>query len=121
MSAEERTIGAPAVPASRLAAFWHSWIGKKALMAVTGLALLAFVLVHMLANLQAFQGALALDRYAEQLRVFPALLWTVRVLLAVSALVHVIAGAQLWAVRGRAREVPYRDHRPGDSTPASRT
>jgi succinate dehydrogenase / fumarate reductase cytochrome b subunit len=121
MPAATRPIEAPPVPGSRLAAFWRSWVGKKALMAVTGFALFLYVLVHMLANLQAFQSALALDRYAQQLRVFPTLLWTARVLLAVSALVHVVAGAQLWAARRRARGIPYRDHRLGDSTPASRT
>ncbi len=107
--------------ASRLADFWRSWIGKKALMAATGFVLFVYVLVHMLANLQAFQGAARLDRYAEQLRVFPALLWTARGVLLASALVHVIAGVQLWTARHRAREVSYREYRPGNSTPASRT
>jgi succinate dehydrogenase / fumarate reductase cytochrome b subunit len=121
MAAEAKTIAEPPVHPSRLGAFWHSFVGKKALMAVTGLVLFAFVLLHMLGNLQALQGALALDGYAERLRTFPALLWAARVLLAASALVHVIAGAQLWAARRGAREVGYRDHRPADSTAASRT
>jgi succinate dehydrogenase / fumarate reductase cytochrome b subunit len=122
MAAAAKPVDAPAVlPPSRLGELWRSWIGKKALMAVTGFVLFAFVLVHMIGNLQAFRGALALDRYAEQLRVFPALLWAVRALLAVSALVHVVAGAQLWAARRSARGIPYRDHRPADSSAASRT
>jgi succinate dehydrogenase / fumarate reductase cytochrome b subunit len=121
MPAATRPMDPSPLPSSRLAAFWRSWVGKKALMAVTGFALFLYVVVHMLGNLQAFQSALALDRYARQLRVFPALLWTARVLLAASALVHVVAGSQLWAARRRARGVAYRDHRTEDSTPASRT
>jgi succinate dehydrogenase / fumarate reductase cytochrome b subunit len=112
----------PAPPrASGLVAFWHSAIGKKALMAVSGIVLFLFVLVHMLANLQAFVGAEALDRYAEQLRVFPALLWGTRIVLAVAAIVHVVAAFQLWVTRQHARPVSYRDYRATVSTPASRT
>jgi succinate dehydrogenase / fumarate reductase cytochrome b subunit len=118
-----KTVEAPeAAPirASGPSAFWASWIGKKALMALTGFVLFLFVLVHMVANLQAFQGT-ALDRYAEQLRELPALLWTTRGVLLVAALVHVVAGVQLWWVRQRARETSYREYRPSESTPASRT
>jgi succinate dehydrogenase / fumarate reductase cytochrome b subunit len=107
--------------ASRLGALWESWIGKKAVMAATGLVLFAFVLVHMIANLQAFKGAAPLDGYAAQLRVFPVLLWTTRAVLAVAAVVHVVAAAQLWSARQRARGIAYREYRPVDSTPASRT
>ncbi len=106
---------------SRLEAIWQSFIGKKALMAATGLVLFVYVLVHMLANLQAFEGAARLDRYAEQLRVFPALLWAARLVLLAAAVVHVVAGLQLWGARQRARPVSYRGYHPRGSTPASRT
>src|SRR5690349_17004921 len=86
---------------SRLGALWRSHVGRKALMAVTGLVLFVYVLVHMLANLQAFAGPGPLDRYGEQLRVFPVLLWTARAVLLVAALVHVVAGVGLWAERRR--------------------
>ena len=68
-------------------------------MAVTGLVLFVYVLVHMLANLQAFEGPGPLDRYGERLRVFPALLWTARGVLLVAFLFHVVAGIDLWAVQ----------------------
>jgi succinate dehydrogenase / fumarate reductase cytochrome b subunit len=96
-------------------------VGRKALMAVTGLVLFVYVLVHMLANLQAFAGPGPLDRYGEQLRVFPVLLWTARAVLLVAALVHVVAGVGLWAERRRARPIGYRAYAPSGSTPASRT
>jgi succinate dehydrogenase / fumarate reductase cytochrome b subunit len=121
MAVEAKTIEQPSVPPSRLATFWQSFVGKKALMAVTGLVLFAFVLVHMIANLQAFRGAPDLDGYAQELRRFPALLWGVRGVLAAAIAVHVIAGAQLWAARRGARDVGYREHRTADSSAASRT
>ncbi|GAA3129712.1 hypothetical protein GCM10010530_58410 [Kribbella aluminosa] len=41
--------------------FWTSTIGKKAVMAVTGLALVGYLLAHMLGNLKVFLGAAALN------------------------------------------------------------
>jgi succinate dehydrogenase / fumarate reductase, cytochrome b subunit len=121
MSAATKTISADALPRpSRLGTLWRSHVGRKALMAVTGLVLTVFVVVHMVANLQAFQGT-ALDRYAAQLRVFPVLLWTARAVLLLAAVVHVAAGVDLWVARRRARPVDYRDFNPEGSTAASRT
>ncbi|HET8541376.1 MAG TPA: succinate dehydrogenase cytochrome b subunit [Anaeromyxobacter sp.] len=113
----------PALPArvSRLGLVWRSLVGKKALMAATGIALFAFVLGHMLGNLQAFEGPARLNRYAELLRVEPALLWTVRLVVLAAALIHAIAGIQLWLARRSARPVAYRSYQPQVSTPASRT
>ncbi len=107
--------------ASRLAAVWRSAIGKKAFMAATGTVLFVFVVGHMLGNLQAFQGAEALDGYARLLRVSPGLLWTVRLVLLGAFLVHAIAGIQLWAERRDARPIAYHEYRPVASSGASRT
>ncbi len=121
MAAAEPQIAAAETRPSRLGALWRSHIGRKALMAVTGIVLFVYVLVHMVGNLQAFEGAARLDRYAAQLRVFPALLWTARGVLLLAVIVHVAGGLGLWAERRRARPVPYRDYAPVASTPASRT
>jgi succinate dehydrogenase / fumarate reductase cytochrome b subunit len=121
MAVVANMVEGPPPRASRLAAFWRNAIGKKAIMAATGTVLFVYVLVHMIGNLQAFAGAAKLDHYAAQLRVFPALLWTARVVLAVCAVVHVVAGFQLWVGRQHARPVSYRQWRPETSTPASRT
>jgi succinate dehydrogenase cytochrome b subunit len=107
--------------ASRLAALWRSAIGRKALMAASGIVLSVFVAGHMLGNLQAFRGAEALDGYARLLRVSPGLLWTVRLVLLVAFLVHAIAGVQLWAERRDARPIAYGSYRPVASSGASRT
>src|SRR4030095_324194 len=72
----------------RLIAFWHTMIGKKVVMAVTGVVLIGFVIAHMLGNLKIFLGAEAIDTYAAFLRtmgepLFPysVLLWVVPIVL----------------------------------------
>lgn len=76
-------------------------------MAVTGLLFTAFVAVHMIGNLKAYQGAESYNSYSHWLAhafypVLPAqgLLWIMRVVLGVSLVLHVVASAILWA-RGR--------------------
>ncbi|HEY6003706.1 MAG TPA: succinate dehydrogenase cytochrome b subunit [Anaeromyxobacter sp.] len=118
--AAKEIAGAEAQP-SRLAVLWQSAIGRKALMAVTGLVLFGYVLGHMLGNLKAFQGAEKLDGYARSLRALPSLLWAVRILLLVSVVVHAVAGVQLWLERRSARPVGYQQWTPAGSTVASRT
>ncbi|MGC3996075.1 MAG: succinate dehydrogenase cytochrome b subunit [Anaeromyxobacter sp.] len=106
---------------SRLALLWSSAIGKKALMAVTGLVLFAYVFVHMLGNLQVFAGPEQIDAYARLLHVSPQLLWTARVVLLGALGVHVVAGVQLHGRAHRARGIAYADYRPESSSAASRT
>ncbi|ABC82406.1 succinate dehydrogenase subunit C [Anaeromyxobacter dehalogenans 2CP-C] len=120
MAPETRPIARPVPRPSRAAALWSSTIGKKALMAVTGVVLFAYVVGHLLGNLQVFAGAARLDRYAELLRISPALLWSVRAVLLVAFLVHVAAGLQLSVLRREARPVAYATYRPVASTPAAR-
>ena len=76
--------------------FYRSTLGKKAVMAVTGIILFGFVLGHMLGNLKLYLGRAALDHYAEFLREFgtPALppggfLWIARLVLLATALLHI--------------------------------
>ena len=120
MSAAAKPL-AGAAPLSRLAVLWQSAIGRKALMAVSGVVLFLFVVGHMLGNLTTFRGAEQLDAYAAALRTVPALLWAMRIAVAAAAVVHVVAGVQLWLERRAARPVGYRDWRPTGSSPASRT
>jgi succinate dehydrogenase / fumarate reductase cytochrome b subunit len=104
-----------------LARFWGSTIGKKTVMAVTGIVLVGYVLAHVTANLLIFVGPEAIDGYAVKLRELPILLWGVRVLLLVSVILHIVAAAQL-AVRARAaRPVGYHRFEPQVSSAASRT
>ncbi len=100
--------------------FYRSTIGKKIVVAVTGLLLFGFVIVHLLGNLQIFLGAQALNAYAAALRKAPALLWATRLILLASVVLHVVATVQL-AIRNRqSRPVPYRDYDPREAGLPSR-
>jgi succinate dehydrogenase / fumarate reductase cytochrome b subunit len=121
MSTATETIARTAVQQSRFLALWQNPVGKKAVMAVTGVVLFGFTLVHMVGNLQAFKGAPALDHYAELLRISMPFLWTVRGILLASLLLHVVAAFQLWLAKRAARTIDYQDYRPQASSLASRT
>ena len=104
-----------------LSRFWSSTIGKKVVMAVTGIVLVGYILAHATANLLIFVGASALDAYAAKLRTMPLLLWGVRALLLVSVVMHVVAAAQLAARARSARPTPYHRLEPQTSSAAART
>jgi len=77
--------------ANAVSRFWHSSVGKKAVMAVTGLAMIAFLIAHVLGNLQVFAGPLKINEYSATLRGLGPLLWIARAGLAV-ALVGITLG-----------------------------
>ncbi len=95
-------------------------LGKKALLAVTGVVLFGFVVSHMLGNLLVFAGADALNAYAAGLRKVPALLWGARLVLLASLVVHTVVAVQLVALSAAARPVAYRKKASIASTYASR-
>ncbi|HEX5406582.1 MAG TPA: succinate dehydrogenase cytochrome b subunit [Pseudonocardiaceae bacterium] len=107
---------------------WGTTIGKKAVMAVTGLIMVAFLLLHMLGNLKIFFGAVDFDHYAAWLRTIgePVLhnawyLWIQRVVLLVALVSHVTAAAQLSRRDRRARPVRYTHGQRPRATFATRT
>ena len=61
-----------------LTRFFSSTIGMKVLMAVTGLLLFGFVLVHMVGNLQVFLGEHTYNHYAQMLQGNPEIVWIAR-------------------------------------------
>jgi len=91
----------------RAARFYESTIGKKAIMAVTGLVLFGFLIAHMLGNLQIFLGPVVMNHYAETLHGNPPLLWTARTILLISVVLHIWASIQLSAIKKEARPVAY--------------
>jgi succinate dehydrogenase / fumarate reductase cytochrome b subunit len=91
----------------RVARFYDSTIGKKAIMAVTGLILFGFVILHMLGNLQVFLGPEVMNHYAETLHGNPPLLWTARMILLISVALHIWASVQLTLLKKEARPVGY--------------
>jgi succinate dehydrogenase / fumarate reductase, cytochrome b subunit len=106
---------------TRVVRFYESTIGKKAIMAVTGLILFGFLIAHMLGNLQIFLGREVMDHYAETLHGNPPLLWTARVILLISAVLHIWASIQLSMIKNEARPVGYYKRANVSSSWASRS
>jgi succinate dehydrogenase / fumarate reductase cytochrome b subunit len=89
-------------------------VGKKAVMAVTGIVLLGYVTAHMLGNLKAFFGSGALDGYGRWLRTIlepvfghEGVLWLIRAVLVASVVLHMITATQLARRAYAARPIAY--------------
>jgi len=103
-----------------LARLWRSTVGRKALVAASGLLLWVWVVLHVAGNLTLFSGPAAADGYAAALRATPAALWAVRAGLATAAIVHV-AGVVSLARVSRAARPRHQAPAPRASTMAART
>jgi succinate dehydrogenase / fumarate reductase cytochrome b subunit len=101
--------------------FYRTTVGKKVVMAVTGIVLFGFVIGHMAGNLQFFLGRDVLNAYAERLHHLGALLWVVRLTLLAAVALHIVAAVQLWSLQRTARPVGYAKLSAQGSTYASRT
>lgn len=103
--------------------FLGSTIGKKIVMAATGVVLFGFVVGHMAGNLQLYLGPSAMNAYAVFLReiLHGAGLWIARAVLLVSVLLHVWAAAALTKLDVEARPVGYRMLHAQQATYASRS
>lgn len=122
MSASVSAGGGAAAVSGRLRAFWHSAIGKKVVMAITGLIGIAYVIGHMAGNLQVFQGAEKINTYAAMLHgPLKSAVWGARVVLLAAVVLHVVAAWQLTQLDRAARPVAYARREPQVSTLASRT
>lgn len=82
-------------------------IGKKYAMALSGIVLFGFLTAHMLGNLRVFVGPESLNEYAAFLKSVPALLWTTRLVVGASLLIHVWSAYCLWRTNRRARPIAY--------------
>jgi len=107
---------------SRLRALWESTVGKKAVMAVTGLVLVAYLISHVLANLLVFDGPDRINRYAALLHATGGVLWGARLVLLAAVILHIVAAVQLTLRSRAARPQPYAGGlAPQASTLAGRT
>ena len=97
-------------PMDRAARFYAAPIGKKAVMAVTGLILVGYVIAHLLGNLQIYSSN------REQINIYAAFLhnpsnaaalWTARAILLLAVVLHIVAATQLWLQNRAARPVSY--------------
>ena len=100
------------------AEFYSTAVGKKWVMALTGLGLMGFVFVHMVGNLKMYQGRADFDAYAEALRyllypIFPAygVLWLFRIGLIVMFVLHIHSAYTLTRMNQRSRPVRYQSPR----------
>lgn len=98
--------------------FWRSTIGKKTVMAVSGLAMLGFLVAHMLGNLKVFFGPGEFNEYAHWLRTIgdPLLhyewaLWILRLGLVAAVVAHAVSAYQLSRLDRKARPTAYQHKR----------
>ncbi|MFG1657087.1 succinate dehydrogenase cytochrome b subunit [Micromonospora chersina] len=106
----------------------RSNVGLKAVMAVTGIILVLFLVVHMLGNLKIFTGETSFDHYAHWLRELgtPLLpktwyLWIQRTVLTVAVLAHIVSATVLARRARAARPVQYAHRRKIHVNYAART
>ena len=105
----------------RLRAFYASMVGKKAVMGITGLIGVGFVIAHSLGNLLVFRGPAAINSYSHFLQSTGELLWALRFVLIVAVVLHVVAAVQLTAQSRAARPIGYTKRESQVATLASRT
>src|SRR6187549_791107 len=119
------TRSGPRPPAPRprvtsVSTLYRSTIGKKIVMAVTGLLMLGFVVVHMAGNLKIFFGQEEFDAYAHWLRTIGEpivhetwFLWIQRTVLTVALVAHIWSAASLSRADLKARPIGYQARRRG--------
>jgi succinate dehydrogenase / fumarate reductase cytochrome b subunit len=101
--------------------FWQSTNGKKVVMAVTGAMMFAFVVGHMLGNLQMFEAPEHINAYGHFLHNLGELLWIERGILLLAIALHIIATFQLALRSKAARPIGYSRRQAIVSSYASRT
>jgi len=112
MTAEPKSAAAATVrekPHGFISAFCHSSLGRKMIVAVTGVILILFVIGHLLGNLQIYLGPEWINGYSQHLRDLGPLLWMIRAFLLVSVILHIYFTILLAIENRRARPEAYRD------------
>ncbi|MFM8716221.1 MAG: succinate dehydrogenase cytochrome b subunit [Spartobacteria bacterium] len=103
----------------------HLWIfssiGKKTIVAVTGILLVLFVIGHLIGNLTVFLGPDALNSYAEKLHSLGPILWAVRLALLGVLGLHIYFTMLLWKENQKARPKKYIASNPVGTTVFART
>ncbi len=101
---------------------WHSSLGKKYIMGISGFALVFFIFTHMMGNLQIFVGPYWINTYGQFLHERHEFLWPARIVLLTLVVLHVWSAFKLRAENQAARPVSYAgDPAPFAASYASRT
>jgi succinate dehydrogenase / fumarate reductase, cytochrome b subunit len=115
-------------PITGLTSLWRSTIGKKYVMAITGLIWFGYLIVHLWGNLKIYAGPTYLNDYGGFLRTvgepffgFSQLLWVARIVLIPAFIVHIWAAIQLTTRDNASRPTKYNLRKNLESTFASRT
>jgi succinate dehydrogenase / fumarate reductase cytochrome b subunit len=82
-------------------------IGRKVVMAVTGLLMVLFVIGHLLGNLTIFAGPNGLNEYAAKLHAIPALVWGTRIVMGAAVLLHLFLSVQITMENSAAKPDKY--------------
>ncbi len=106
---------------SQFTAALKSSIGSKVVMALTGLGLVLFVIIHMAGNLQMFVGQDAMNAYGVTLRKMPLLLWIARLGLLGLAVFHIVISIRLKLANRAARPTRYTHEKTVQASRSSRT
>ncbi len=104
----------------RTTSFLTSSVGRKVIMALSGLFLSSFLVIHLYINLFLFKQDLGheFDRYAEFMATYP-LLRPIEIILFAGFLLHAFIGIWLWLMNRRARPVRYALHKTGQTSELS--
>lgn len=100
--------------------FAKSSIGAKVIVALTGMVLFGFVLVHMAGNFQIFLGPEPYNAYAHFLKGTPELLWTARTVLLGAVVAHIGSSLRLNWLNRMARPAGYQQRRYARASATSR-
>src|SRR3954467_10801004 len=98
----------------------QSSVGRKMIVALTGIILMLFVVGHLVGNLQIFLGPEWINGYAQHLRDLGPLLWLIRAFLIVTVVLHIYFTILLAIENRRARPAGYVDKDYVKATFASR-
>src|SRR5205809_919279 len=107
-------------PRGFISDFCHSSVGRKMIIAVTGIILILFVIGHLLGNLQIFIGPDWINGYSQHLRDLGPLLWLIRAFLLATVVLHIYFTILLAIENRRARPDAYKDRQYVKATFASR-
>jgi succinate dehydrogenase / fumarate reductase cytochrome b subunit len=95
-------------------------LGRKLVMAITGLLMVLFVVAHLLGNLSIFAGPNGINAYAEKLHSLGALVWVFRLVMLTAVLLHLVISIQITLENSAANPVKYAVDRSLRATFASR-
>lgn len=96
-------------------------IGKKVIMALSGVIIVGFTIGHFLGNLNLYLGPEAMNGYAEKLQSLPPLVWGTRLVLLFAVAAHIWAAVSLWARNLKARGARYEKRKDLATDYAART